>query len=208
MWLSFCPSVPQRDGLSPRASEAPVQRQILSFFKAPALAAGAIVLLACSASAQTTVTLPDTSQTTVLTAVVNEQARVTFPSGVTFTVSDITGSTIASPAAVTISNIVLATATKQLKVSVQADAAAFTAPGGSTTWSAGDVTWSAATWTSATASAGTLSNSAYNAVATCAADAASCSTTGLVFTLGAKPTVQRSGNHQLTVRWKVEAIGS
>jgi hypothetical protein len=31
---------------------------------------------------------------------------------------------------------------------------------------------------------------------------------GLVFTLGAKPTVQRSGNHQLTVRWKVEAIGS
>ena len=30
---------------------------------------------------------------------------------------------------------------------------------------------------------------------------------GLVFTLGAKP-VQRSGNHTLTVRWRVEAIGS
>ena len=185
-----------------------MQRQILSFFKVPVLAAGAVVLVATSASAQTTVTLADTSQTTLMTAVVNEQARVTFPSGVTFNVNDITGTTNASGASVTISNIVLATATKQLKVSVQAEAAAFTAPGGSTTWSAGDVTWNAAAWTSATGAAGTLSNSAYNEVTTCAAAAASCSTTALAFTLGSKPTVVRSGNHTLTVRWKVEAIGS
>ena len=184
-----------------------MQRQTLSFFKVAAFAAGTVVFLAGSASAQTTVPLPDTSQTTVLTATVNEQARVTFPAGVTFNVSDITAATTASGAGVTISNIVLATATKQLKVSVQAEAAGFTAPGG-TTWSASDVTWNAATWTSATGASGTLSNSAYNAVATCAADAASCSTTGLQFTLAAKPTVQRSGNHTLTVRWKVEAIGS
>jgi hypothetical protein len=184
-----------------------VQRQILSFFKVPVLAAGAVVLVATSASAQT-VTLPDTSQTTLLTAVVNEQAKVTFPSGVTFNVNDVTGSTTASGAAVTISNIVLATATKQLKVSVQAETPGFAAPGGSATWSAADVTWNAATWTSATGAAGTLSNSAYNAVATCAADAASCSTTTLAFTLGPNLSVKRSGNHTLTVRWKVEAIGS
>jgi hypothetical protein len=70
------------------------------------------------------------------------------------------------------------------------------------------VTWNAATWTSAAGASGTLSNSAYNTVATCAADAGSCSTSGLVFTLGAKSGIQRSGSHQLTVRWKVEAIGS
>jgi hypothetical protein len=186
-----------------------VQRQILSFFKVPVLAAGTLALLAGSASAQATVPLADTTQTTVLTAVVNEQAKVTFPSGVTFTVNDVTGPTIGSVAGVTISNIVLATATKQLKVSVQADAAAFTPPVvGAATWSAGDVTWSASTWSSATGAAGTLSNSAYNEVTTCAAAAANCSTSGVVFTLAPKPTVQRSGSHTLTVRWKVEAIGS
>jgi hypothetical protein len=187
-----------------------VQRQIHSFFKVPVLAAGAIVVLAGSASAQTNVSLPDTSQTTVLTATVSEQARVTFPSAVAFTVNDITGATAASPATVAITNIVLATATKQLKVSVQAETAGFSAPapGGSTTWSATDVSWNAATWSSATGAAGSLSNSAYTAVGTCAADAANCSTTGLVFTLGAKAGVQRSGSHTLTVRWKVEAIGS
>ena len=46
-----------------------------------------------AASAQTTVSLSDTSQTTVLTATVNEQAKVTFPTGVTFTVNDVTGAT-------------------------------------------------------------------------------------------------------------------
>ena len=185
-----------------------MQRQTLSFLKVPVLAAGTIVLLAGSVSAQTTVPLSDTSQTTVLTATVREQARVTLPTGVNFNVSDVTSATTATGAGLTISNIVMATATKQLKVSVQAEAASFTAPGGATTWSASDVTWNAATWTSAAGASGTLSNSAYNAVATCTADSAACSTTGLQFTLAAKPTVQRSGNHTLTVRWKVEAIGS
>jgi hypothetical protein len=45
-------------------------------------------------------------------------------------------------------------------------------------------------------------------VATCTADTATCSTTGLVFTLAAKTTVQRSGNHTLSVTWKFESIGS
>ena len=45
--------------------------------------------------AQTTVTLTDTSQTTVLTANVSEQARVSFPSGVTFNVTNIAAITAA-----------------------------------------------------------------------------------------------------------------
>ena len=180
-----------------------------SAVQASVLAFGAVAVMAGTASAQVTVGLPDNSQTTTLTATVAEQARVTFPAGVSFTVADVASATASANASVNVSNIVLATATKQLRISLQANAAAFTAPvSGATTWAASAVTWGAGTWTNATAAAGTLSNSAYNEVATCAANAASCNTSALVFSLGAKSTVQRSGNHTLVVRWRVEAIGS
>jgi len=170
---------------------------------------GAMLLVSVPAFAQQSVTLTDTSQTTTLTATVSEQARVTEPAGVTFNVTNLSSSTAATAASVTVQNIVLATATKQLRVSVQGNAASFTPPvAGATTWAVGDVTWNAATWTNATGASGTLSNSAYTAVATCTADAADCSTTGLVFTLGAKGTVKRAGNHTLVVTWKFESIGS
>jgi hypothetical protein len=172
-----------------------------------ALAGCAFILFAAASQAQTTVTLPDTSQTTTLTAVVNDQARVSVPSGVTFTVDDIASNTVASEASVTVTNIVLATASKQLKISLQSDTASFTPPvGGATTWSASDVSWNAASWTNASGTAGTLSSSAYTTVATCTADAASCNTTALAFTLAARTTVKRSGNHTLVVRWKFESI--
>lgn len=169
----------------------------------------ALLVVPMLAGAQSTVTLPDTSQSTTLTANVSEQAQVTVPAGVTFNVTDVASSTAASAASVTVDNIVLATATKQLKVSIQANASAFTPPVAlATTWSASDVTWNASTWTNATGASGTLSDAAYGEVATCAADVASCSTTGLVFTLGAKSTVKRSGNHTLAITWKFESIGT
>ncbi len=171
------------------------------------LAADLVFAASASAFAQTTVTLPDTSQTTTVSANVSEQARVIVPSGITFNVTNIGVSTVASAATVTVDQIVTATATKQLKLSLQANAASFTPPvGGATTWAATDVSWNAAAWTNATGSTGTLSNSAYTTVATCQADAAACSTTGLVFTLAAKATVQRSGTHTLVVTWKFESI--
>ena len=179
-----------------------MRHKILSLFVSLALTTMMVGL----ATAQTTVTLPDTSQSTSLTATVSEQARVTVPTGVTFTVADTSGSTAASAATVTIDNIVLATALKQLKVSLQADAAAFTPPVAlAATYAASDVSWNAATWTNATGASGTLSTT-FTAVATCAADAASCSTTGLIFTIGPKTTVKRSGNHTLNVTWKIESI--
>jgi hypothetical protein len=171
----------------------------------------AVAMLAVSAAAhaQQSVALTDTSQTTTLTANVSEQARVTVPAGVTFNVTNVSSSTAATAASVTVDSIVLATATKQMKVSLQANAASFTPPvAGATTWAAGDVTWNAPTWTNATGASGTLNNAAYAEVATCTADAAACSTTGLVFTLGAKATVKRAGNHTLVVTWKFESIGS
>jgi len=184
----------------------------VSSLKTFVLGSVSAILLALSstaAQAQTTVLLPDTSQTTVLTATVSEQARVTVPASVAFTVGNLSNSTDASAATISIDRIVLTTATKQLKISVQAGAASFTPPvAGSITWAAGDVSWNAATWTRATGAAGTLSSSAFTQVATCNADAADCSTTSLVFTLAPKSTVQRAGNHTLTVTWKVESIGS
>jgi hypothetical protein len=160
-------------------------------------------------TAQTTVTLPDTSQTTTVSVNVIEQARVIVPTGITFNVTNIGASTPANAATVTVDRIILATATKQLKLSLQANSASFSPPvAGATTWAASDVTWSAPSWTNATGTAGTLSHGAYNAVATCNAGATSCSTTGLVFTLGANTAVQRSGAHTLVVTWKFESMGS
>jgi hypothetical protein len=184
-----------------------ISRPILRLARVSVFTTAGMILGAGALRAQTTVTLPDTSQTTTLTATVADQARVTVPAGVAFTVNDVTGSTTSGAASVSIANIVLATALKQLRLSLQAEAAAFTPPvGGATTWSAADVSWNAAVWTNAAGSAGTLSNTVYNPVALCTADAAACSTAGLTFTLAAKSTVKRSGNHTLVVRWKFESI--
>ena len=161
------------------------------------------------ASAQSAVALPNSSQTTTLTAEVSEQAQVTVPAGVTFNVTNVAAITTASAASVAVDSIVLATATKQLKISLQANAAAFTPSVAlATTWSAGDVTWAAATFSNGTGASGTLSSIAFSEVSTCAADAASCSTTDLVFTLAANSNVKRSGNHTLAMTWKFESIGS
>ena len=172
-------------------------------------AAGALLVLAAAgaASAQVTVTLPDTSQTTTLTATVSDQARVTTPANVTFTVNDVSIATAGSAAAVTVTSIILPTDTDKLKISVQANAANFTAPaGGGTTWSASDISWTGGTWTNATAAPGTLSNASYGEVARCDADVTACNSANVAFTLAAKPTVERSGNHTLAITWKFEKL--
>ena len=171
-----------------------------------------VAALAGGTASAAVVTLPDTSHTTALTATVSEQANVSVPAGVAFSVTDVTSSTPASAATLGVSNIVLATAAKQLRLSVMANASSFTAPAGSgagaVTWDATDVSWNAPAWTNGAGTAGTLSGSAFNTVATSDAAAASMSTSGLVFTLGSKPTVNRSGSHTLNITWKVESIGS
>ena len=171
----------------------------------------AATLATCSAStlAQSLVTLPDTSQTTSMMVTISEQARVAVPAGISFNVTNIAASTSATTATVAVDQILLASATKQLRVSLQAAAASFTPPAsGAATWTAADVSWNAAAWTAATGTAGTLSNSVFTAVATCSAGATACSTTSLVFSLAARPAVRRSGAHTLVVVWKVESIGS
>ena len=185
---------------------------VASFARLSVCTSFSLLLVAASAGvagAQTTVALPDTSQTTLLTATVSEQARIVVPASISFNVGNIANSTAASAATVTIDRIVLSSATKQMRISVQAASGSFTPPAvGATTWSAGDVTWNAASWTRATGVSGVLSAVSFVQIATCDPGAADCSTTDLVFTLGAKPTVNRSGAHTLVVTWKIESIGS
>lgn len=180
-----------------------------------AAAAMLCVLPGRNADAQTVVAFPDTGQSTTLTAAVSEQARVTVPAGISFAVDNINSSASDGNIAISVQNIVLNTATKQLRISLTANAASFTPPqAGATTWAATDVSWTAGpgggpnAWQNATGSAGTLSSAAYNTVATCNPDTTSCSIAKLTFTLAAKATVKRSGAHTLVVTWKFESIGS
>ena len=165
-------------------------------------------------SGQAVVALPNSTTTTTLTASVSEQASITIPASATFNVTNIGAATDSGNQSISIQNIVLASATKQLTISLIANAASFTPPAvGATTWSAGDVSWTTPNggpnaWINATRTNGTLSSGAYSLVATCNADTSSCSTTGLQLHLGPKTTVRRSGAHTLTVTWKFEATGT
>ena len=178
------------------------------------LVAAVAILGPCAATAQTVIGLPNSSITTTLTANVSEQASITLPASVTFNVTNIAGSTSSGNQTISVQNIVLASATKQLTISLIANAASFTPPvAGATTWSASDVSWTTPnggpnSWVNGTRNNGTLSSAAYTLVATCNADVSSCSTTGLPITLGPKTTVRRSGAHTLTVTWKLEATGT
>ena len=192
-------------------ANATVRRQ----WSVRALFAIGMSLVSTLVSAQTTVGLPDSSQSTTMTATVAEQARVTVPAAGSFNVTDVASSSATGNLTVTVQNIVLSSATKQLTISVKANTASFTPPvAGAATWSAGDLTWNTGpgggpnAWQNAVGSGGTLSNAAYTAIATCNADATTCSSTGFKFNLAARGSVKRAGTHTLVVSWKFESIGS
>jgi hypothetical protein len=172
-----------------------------------ALALTVFVALAATPAFATDYTLPNASQQTTLTATVAEQAHLTVPVGVSFSVNDVTSSTDSGLATVGADSIALLTG-HGMKISLQANAASFSAPGSGTptTWGAGDVSWNAPTWASATGAEGTLSNTAYTEVATCDVDSESCGTEDLKFTLAQKDHIQRAGNHTLAVTWKFESV--
>jgi hypothetical protein len=184
----------------------------MTVIKSPGLLVAALLLFwGVPAGAQTTVELTNTGQTTTLTASVSEQATITVPAGVSFNVTNVNATTTAGAVGVSVQNIVLATSTKQLKISLMAAAASFTPPvAGATTWSAGNVSWTSppSQWVNATRNNGTLSSGSFVEVATCSADASACSTNNLQFSLAAKSTVKRSGSHTLVVTWKFESIGT
>ena len=170
-----------------------------------------MVVIAGSAGvshAQTNIVLPDITKTTTLTAVVAEQADLSLPAAVTIDVPDVNAQSARPNQVVTISNIVLASATKQLRLSIRANAATFTKPpSSSVTWNASQLSWtSTQAWSNAVYSEGTLSDSAFNVVATCDAGVSSCSTTRLKFMLEPNPSIRRSGSYTIGITWKIESI--
>ncbi len=170
------------------------------------LAPAAALVLASSVAFGVAVVLPDETQQTTINATVSEQANVVVPATVAIAVTDVSSATASGNESVSVTAIVLLEA-QALRISLQANAADFTVPaGGTVTWEAGDVTWNAATWTNGTGSAGTLSNAAYVQVAQSDPNAPSTVTSDLVFTLGAKPTVDRAGVHSLLCTWKFESV--
>ena len=166
------------------------------------------LLVSASLASAAVTTLPDdTSASVTFTATPSEQATVTVPGTVTFDVVNV-GAATNSVESVTVDSIVL-TSGNALKISLKAAAAAFTAAtGGSVTWEDGDVSWNAATWTNGTGAAGpgTLNPTTDTLVATSTANAPNCSSTNLTFTLAAKSTVDRAGNHTLACTWKFESF--
>lgn len=156
-----------------------------------------------AAAGAAVVTLPDESGTTTFTATVAEQANVSVPANIAFTVNDVSSSTDGT-GDVSASTIVLNDG-NALKISLKANASTFTAAtGGTVTWDASDVSWTAGTWTNGAGSSGTLDSAAYNEVAHSDANASSTGST-ITFTLAAKATVDRAGDHTLAATWKFES---
>jgi hypothetical protein len=134
-----------------------------------------------------------------------ETVTIGVPSFVSFSVTDLTTNTngAPSPSAVSFSTPSL-TIGKALRVSVMADAAAFTPPGGPGIPVA-KVSWRVLGANGGTGANGTLSSSSYALVFQANAATAS-GHVDLAWSLAALSSGIRAGTHQLTIRWKVESI--
>jgi hypothetical protein len=140
-----------------------------------------------------------------VSAAAQETVSIAMPSAVSFSVTDVSRNTTGSPSPTTISfsNASLNSG-KALRVSVQADAAAFTPPGGPSI-PASKVSWSTLGAAGGTGWNGTLSSTSYTLVF----QSDPSPTSGHVdveWTLAAPGSVIRAGIHQLVIRWKVESI--
>ncbi len=167
------------------------------------------LLMSVSLASAAVVTLPNETQSTTFTATVSEQANVSVPVAVAFAVTDVSSNTDAAAASVGATVIVL-TNLNALKISLAGDTADFSKPtGGTNTWAASDVSWDVATWSNTgVGNAASLSATAatYTEVASSSANAASCESTNLIFTLAADATVDRAGDHTLAATWKFESF--
>lgn len=171
-----------------------------------AIVAAIVAISAGVASAQGAMTVSGNTQT-LFTANVSEQVQVVLPANVAFAVTNINAATSSALQTVTLSNIVLSSASKTLRMSVSAPAAFTTSVVGSPTYAVGDVSWNASTFTSGTGILGTLAATDV-VLATCVAAVTTCGTTNLIFTLAPNTGVIRSGAHTLMMTWKFESMGT
>jgi hypothetical protein len=130
---------------------------------------------------------------------------IAVPSGVSFPVTDVSRNTSGAPSVTTVSFSGLSLIPgRVLRISVQPDTAAFTPPSGSSI-PASNVSWTSLGATGGLGMNGTLSSSSYALVFQ--SDPARISGhIDLGWTLAAPGSGVRAGNHQLTIRWRVESI--
>lgn len=167
-----------------------------------------LVLALSGAGYAAVVTLTDETGATTFTANVAEQADVTVPAAVAFTVDSISAGTPSSAQTVSATAIVLDDGHK-LRISIAPDATDFTPPlNGTITWASSAISW-VGTWTGGTANDSTMSATAatyVKLVDMTTANAATVSSADLVFTLAAKAGVDRAGAHTLAATWKFESV--
>jgi hypothetical protein len=144
----------------------------------------------------------------VVPAGAQETVSVSVPVAVSFSVADVSRSTSGAPNPTTISfsNAILVPG-KAFRVSVQADAAAFTPPSGASI-PAAKLSWTIFGAAGGTGSNGTLSSSSYSLVyqSNAAGLFPLAGHVDLAWTLAAPGAGLRAGTHALTIRWKLESI--
>jgi hypothetical protein len=141
----------------------------------------------------------------VLSAEAQETVTISVPLAVSFPVTDVSRSTSGTPNVTTISfsNANLGPG-RALRVSVQPDASAFTPPSGSS------IPVSNVSWINLGASGGIGWNGTLNASSYALVFQSNPATPSghidLEWTMAAPMSGIRAGNHQLTIRWKIESI--
>jgi hypothetical protein len=134
-----------------------------------------------------------------------ETVSLTIPPGISFVVSDVSRSTNGQPGAVRVSfSNASVDPASALRISVRADAAAFTPPSGSSI-PASNVSWTTVGAGGGIGWNGVLESSTYALVF----QGDPSTTPGhvdLAWTLAAPGSGIRAGIHQLTIRWKIEAV--
>jgi hypothetical protein len=135
-----------------------------------------------------------------------ETVSVSFPAAVSFSVTNVSATTTGSPnpSVIRFSNQILLPA-HALRISVKADTADFTPPGGTTKIPASKASWTTSNPNHGIGSNGTLSSASYSIVFVGQKNPQPGGV-DLTWTLAPPPSGIRAGTHTLTVRWKVEAI--
>jgi hypothetical protein len=141
----------------------------------------------------------------VVSAAAQETVSITVPSTLSFQVTDVSRTTSGAPnpATISFSNATLIPG-RALRISVQAGSAGFTSPSGP------GIPASKVSWTNLGAGGGTGWNgtlgSSFYALVFQSDPARTSGHVDLGWTLAAPGSGIRAGDHQLTIRWKVESI--
>lgn len=135
-----------------------------------------------------------------------ESVTVSVPALLAFQVYDVHSSTPSSPSRVTVSfsgaNVTLG---NYLRVSVTADAASFSTPGGGVAIPASALSWTTSSAVGGTGSSGTLDSGAETTVFDSVVNPTAGSV-DMAWTLSSLPTGVYAGDHELTVRYRFESL--